>query len=95
MVGIPQNLNTHQDWINAQQYALNGTSENRGALITMLEGIRNTGTIKVLKEGVTAPPEEQTPDDYEDAIDELSPLVLSGLTIEEIDAMIAELQGAL
>jgi hypothetical protein len=47
--------------------------------------------MKVLKAGVTAEPEDQTPDDYEDAPDQASAFAKSGLLDSEIASMIGGL----
>lgn len=92
MRGIPRGFNTKQDWLNAHAYALSGGNEEyKGTLKERLAAFKESGTVLVLKEGVTAPPEEQTPDDFESVQDPGSPLARSGMTAAEIDLLISQL----
>jgi hypothetical protein len=90
MIGIPSNLQSRADWLNAYQYAQDHP-QARPTLKARLEALKASGTMKVLRPGVAKPPEEQTPDDYEDVLDPASPLVLSGLLLTEIETMIRAL----
>lgn len=92
MRGIPRMFGTKQDWLNAHAYALqSGDNDHKMALKARLEALKNTGTVLVLKDGITTDPEEQTPDDFEAVTDPGSPLMRSGLTGAEIDLLISQL----
>lgn len=92
MRGIPRVFNTKQDWLNAHAYALTaGDEEYKGMLKARLDALKETDTVLVLKDGVTTPPEEQTPDDFEPVQDPGSPLARSGMTVAEIDLLISQL----
>jgi hypothetical protein len=90
MVGIPQTLETRQDWQNAFDYAVSHP-EAKPLVRERLRALKNTGTVLVLKAGITKPPEEQGPDDFEPVPDPASSLARSGLSSGEIDGMIAAL----
>jgi hypothetical protein len=64
----------------------------KNELRSRLVALKNTRHIKVLKDGINKPAEEQTPDDYEDALDLASPFVRSGLSEGEVDTMIGALE---
>ena len=92
MKGIPGLLNTKQDWLNAHHYALaQGNSGYKSVLKGRLEALKNTAAVLVLKEGVTAEPEDQTADDFEAVEDQASAFVRTGLSTAEIDLMISQL----
>jgi len=90
MKGIPENMQTKADWENALAYAI----ENEPAKVklkSMMMGLLESRTSKVLKKGVKKPPEEQTSDDFESIDDQASPFNLSGLSQTEIEKMISKL----
>ena len=89
MVGIPDNMNSREDWLNAYQYAINNGGSK--ALRARLEALGATKTMLVLKAGVKKTAEEQTPDDFEAKTDPNSAFALSGLTDDEIASMIGNL----
>jgi hypothetical protein len=94
MTGIPAVLATRQDWLNAYQYAqANPTTELKKSLRDRLIAMKATRYMKVLKAGVVAGPEEQTQDDFEDALDPASPFAQSGLLENEIDQMTGALSA--
>jgi hypothetical protein len=88
MIGIPTVLATRQDWLGTYQYvqAANNAGLKR-QFRDRLTALKATRYMKVLKPGVTAGPEDQTPDDYEDAPDPASAFARSGLLDSEIDSM--------
>jgi hypothetical protein len=88
MVGLPQNLQTRADWINAYQYAVIQNGEQKAVMKNRLQALKETGTMLVLKPGVDKPAEEQTPEDFEPVDDPASPLARSGLSAAEINSMI-------
>ena len=93
MVGLPATLATRQDWLHAHEYV---RQKNNPALKEefrlRLAALNETRGMKILKQGVDKPAEEQTPEDYEDALDPLSPFATSGLSEDEIARMTGELQ---
>jgi len=94
VVGIPQTINTKQDWLNTFNYvaadALN--VDKKKQFVSSLKALKSTGSMLVLKSGAAKKdPEDQTPEDFESVIDPNSSLARSGLTIADIDAMIAQL----
>jgi hypothetical protein len=101
MIGIPRVLATRQDWLNTYHYVQDGGSVGLKAQFReRLEALKKARFMKVPKAGAVpsvpeGSPEGTTPcfqpDDYEDALDPASPLVCSGLIIDEIDQMIGAL----
>jgi hypothetical protein len=91
MYGLPNRLNTKQDWINAVNYAnKNGqTSE----LTARLRELRDHTKIRVLKEGVTKPVEEQADEDYREIDDPGCEKIRLGFTDPEINVLINALEG--
>jgi len=93
MVGIPATLATRQDWLHVFDYVQSmDNAELKGEFRLRLQALKKTRWMKVLKDGVDKPAEDQTPDDYEDAIDPASPFAMSGLAEGELDQMIGDLQ---
>lgn len=93
MIGIPKVFNTKADWMNAHEYAFkSGDDEYKKEMIKLLEGLKDSRFMLVLKQGVTKPPEEHTPEDYEQVEDPGSELLRLGFTIPEIDLLISRLQ---
>jgi hypothetical protein len=92
MIGIPTVLATRQDWLNTYQYVQAANNmELKRQFRDRLTALKTTRYMKVLKAGASAEPEDQTPDDYEDAPDPASAFVKSGLLDSEIDSMIGGL----
>jgi len=93
MVGIPAALANKQDWLHALSYV---QQKNNPALKNefrlRLVALKETRYMKVLRQGVNKPSEEQTPEDFEDVLDPLSSFVRSGLTEGEINKMIGDLK---
>jgi hypothetical protein len=92
MIGIPTVLATRQDWLNTYQYVQ--ASNNAGLkrqFCDRLTALKATRYMKALKAGITAAPEDQSPDDYEDVPDPASSFVRSGLLDGEVDTMIGGL----
>jgi len=94
MVGMSKTLRTKQDWLNTHEYVLSQSDQSAiEELKHRLIALRNSGTMLVLKNGIDKDPEEQTPEDFISVPDPGSQLVRSGLTISEIDEMVAGLSG--
>ena len=93
MVGLPATLATRQDWLHAFEYVRQGNNQTlKDEFVLRLVALNETRYMKILKQGVDKPAEEQTPEDYEDVLDLLSSFVRSGLSGNEITQMIGELQ---
>ena len=91
MRGLPQILQTKDDWINAVSY-VKETGSGKVELTKRLEALKGTKTRLVLKESAKKKKaEDQTPDDYEPELDQASPFVRSGLTDTEIENIITGL----
>jgi hypothetical protein len=90
MKGIPENLQTRQDWLNAYHYALDHP-EAKHNFKHRLEMLLQSRFVKVLKSDVQKSPEELSPDDFEDQEDPRSPFILSGLSESEIKTMLENL----
>jgi hypothetical protein len=91
MVGLPKQLNTKADWLNAVQYAKT-TGEGKATMCTRLLSLKTNTTILVLKAASkNKDSEEQTPEDYEAAIDGGCEKVRLGFTDDEIDELIGGL----
>ncbi|WP_304223138.1 hypothetical protein [Gracilinema caldarium] len=90
MKGIPENLQTRQDWLNAYQYALDHFEAKRN-FKHRLEMLLQSRSVKVLKNDVRKSPEELSPKDFEDQEDPRSPFFLSGLSESEIKSMLEKL----
>jgi hypothetical protein len=88
MIGIPTVLATRQDWFNTYQYVqANNNLEQKRQFRERLIALKETRYMKVLKASASTDPEEQTPNDFEDVLDQASPFVQSGLLENEIDQM--------
>jgi hypothetical protein len=91
MYGVPNRLNTRQDWINAAEYAeKNG---GQAELAARLRELRDNTKMKVLKAGITKAVEEQTDEDYQEIDDLGCEKIRLGFTDAEINAMINKLEG--
>jgi hypothetical protein len=92
MVGLPQNLCTRQDWLNAINYA-KATGTGKGVIRSRLLELKNNTAMLVLKSSAaTKPSEEQTPEDFKPAPDPNCEKLRLGFTDAEIDQYIGELQ---
>lgn len=94
MVGIPQVINTKQDWLNTFNHVVapNANVDLKKQFVSSLKALKNTGSVLVVKAAArNKKPEDQTPEDFESVDDPNSSLIRSGLTIADIDAMIAQL----
>jgi hypothetical protein len=91
MVGLPKQLSTKQDWLNAVNYAKTkngGKAEIKNRLLSL----KTHCTILVLKKASTRKEaEEQTPEDYETAIDPGCEKARLGFADAEIDELIGGL----
>jgi hypothetical protein len=91
MVGLPKQLSTKADWLNAVQYAKttgDGKAVTRGRLLSL----KTNSTILVLKAAsANKDSEEQTPEDYEAALDPGCEKARLGFTDDEIDELIGGL----
>jgi hypothetical protein len=91
MVGLPKQLSTKADWLNAVQYAKT-TGDGKAVMRSRLLSLKTHATILVLKAAsVDKDSEEQTPEDYEAALDPGCEKARLGFTDAEIDELIGGL----
>jgi hypothetical protein len=91
MVGLPKQLNTKADWLNAVQYAKT-TGDGKAVMRGRLLSLKTNSTILVLKTAsANKDSEEQTPEDYEAALDPGCEKARLGFTDNEIDELIGGL----
>jgi hypothetical protein len=91
MVGLPKQLNTKADWLNAVNYAKT-TGEGKAVMRGRLLSLKLNSTIFVLKaSSANKDSEDQTPEDYEAALDPGCEKARLGFTDEEIDELIGGL----
>jgi hypothetical protein len=91
MVGFPKQLSTKADWLNAVQYA-KATGDGKAVLRSRLLSLKTNATILVLKKSsVNKDSGEQTPEDYEAALDGGCEKIRLGFTDTEIDELIGGL----
>jgi len=91
MVGLPNNLLTKKDWLNAVDFAVS-TGQGRDVMIARLNGLKQNTKMNVLKNasaGKSA--EDQTPDDFESVDDPNCEMLRLGFTEAEIDGLIGRL----
>jgi hypothetical protein len=92
MVGLPNNLSTKRDWLNAVEYA-RSTGNGKDVMISRLNGLKQNTKMNVLKTGsVGKPAEEQTPEDFKAVDDPNCEIIRLGFTAQEIDSLIGVLQ---
>jgi len=92
MKGIPKILSTKHDWLNMYEYTLaEGSKTDKETFKKRLNGLKNTGTVLMLKKGVSVLPEEQVSTDFELVTDKGSRLARTNFSIAEIDLMISKL----
>jgi hypothetical protein len=91
MVGLPKQLSTKADWLNAVQYART-TGDGKAVMRGRLLSLKINSTILVLKAAsANKDSEEQTPEDYEAALDGGCEKARLGFTDDEIDELIGGL----
>jgi hypothetical protein len=91
MVGLPKQLSTKADWLNAVNYAKT-TGDGKAAMRGRLLSLKNHSTILVLKKSSAGKDsEDQTPEDYESAADPGCEKARLGFTDTEIDELIGGL----
>ena len=91
MVGLPRQLSTRADWLNAVNYAKT-TGEGKATMQGRLLSLKLNSTILVLKDSsANKDSEDQTPEDYEAALDPGCEKTRLGFTDEEIDDLIGGL----
>jgi hypothetical protein len=91
MVGLPKQLSTKADWLNTVKYA-KATGEGKAAMRGRLLSLKLNSTILVLKaSSAKKDSEEQTPEDYEAALDPGCEKVRLGFTDDEIEELIGGL----
>jgi len=91
MIGLPNNLLTKKDWLNAVEYAIS-TGNGKEVMIARLNNLKQNTTINVLKSasaGKSA--EDQTPDDFESINDPNCEMLRLGFTEVEIDGLVGRL----
>jgi hypothetical protein len=92
MVGLPKQLSTKADWLNAVKYAKT-TGDGKAVMIERLLSLKAHSTILVLKAAsADKDSEEQTPEDYEAALDPGCEKIRIGFTDTEIDELIGGLE---
>jgi hypothetical protein len=92
MVGTPRQLSTKADWFNAVKYTQT-TGEGKAAMRGRLLSLKLNSTILVLKaSSAKKNSEDQTPEDYEAALDPGCEKVRLGFTDDEIDELIGGLE---
>ena len=92
MKGLPKYLRSRKEWEDAVEYAYRNPGQ-RQEMVRRLEALKDASTMLVLSSGAPTDPEEQTPEHFEPVYDHASPLVVSGLSTDEINAMINRLGG--
>ena len=92
MYGLPKELKTKQDWLNAVNYAV-ATGDGKAIMTNRLKELKmNTKYLVLKKESEGKPPEEQTPDDFEFADDPACEKNLLDFSDQEINNLIGELK---
>jgi hypothetical protein len=92
MIGLPKDLKTKQDWLNAVEYA-KSTGEGKAELKNRLMALKNQTTVLVLKAAsIDKLPEEQTEADYEPVPDPACEKLRLGFTDSEINDLIGGLK---
>jgi hypothetical protein len=92
MVGTPRQLSTKTDWLNAVKYA-KAMGEGKAAMRGRLLSLKVNSTILVLKtSSAKKDSEDQTPEDYETALDAGCEKVRLGFTDDEIEELIGGLE---
>jgi hypothetical protein len=92
LVGLPKQLSTKADWLHAVQYAKT-TGNGKAEIQKRLLSLKTHCTILVLKNASKGKDsEEQTPEDYEAAIDPGCEKARLGFTDAEIDELIGGLK---
>jgi hypothetical protein len=91
MVGLPKQLSTKADWLNAVNYAKT-TGDGKAAMRLRLLSLKQNATILVLKKSsANKDSEDQTPEDFEAAADPGAEKIRLGFTDAEIDGLIGGL----
>jgi hypothetical protein len=92
MVGIPKDLKTKQDWLNAIAYA-KSTGEGKAEIKNRLMALKDQTMVLVLKAAsIDKPPEEQTRADYEPVPDPACEKARLGFADSEINDLIGGLE---
>ena len=92
MVGVPKELKTKQDVLNAVSYA-KATGDGKTMLKNRLMEMKANTKVLVLKAASKSkPPEEQTEADFESVNDPACEKLRLGFTDQEINNLIGELQ---
>ena len=91
MVGLPKELKTKQDWLNAINYA-KATGDGKAIMKYRLEELKTNTTVLVLKEtSQDKPSEEQDETDFERVDDPACEKIRLGFTDQEINTLIGGL----
>lgn len=92
MIGLPKQLSTKADWLNAVKYAKT-TGDGKAEMQNRLLSLKTHCTILVLKKASAGKDsEDQTPEDYEAAVDPGCEKARLGFTDAEIDELIGGLE---
>lgn len=91
MKGLPQNLQTRDDWLHAFAY-VRDTGEGKVEFAGRLRALQGTKTRLVLKDSAKKKKaEDQVPADFEPEEDPSSAFALSGLSDADIETMLTKL----
>lgn len=92
MIGVPNDLRTKQDFLNAVESVI-ATGEDKAILIARLEGVKATVTMMELKEsGRSKRADQQLQEDYASVPDPNCEMRRLGFSEEEIDGLIGRLK---
>jgi hypothetical protein len=92
MIGLPNNLSTKKDWLNAVEYAKR-YSAGKDVMIARLNSLKQNTKMNVLKNtSIGKPAEEQTPEDFKSVDDPNCEMLRLGFTGAEIESLIGGLQ---
>ncbi|GHU66507.1 hypothetical protein FACS189447_07500 [Spirochaetia bacterium] len=92
MVGLPKDLFTKEDWLNAVGYA-NSTGQGKSVMIARLNGLKQNIKINVLKQSSAGKDsEELTPEDFEPVDDPNCEIKRLGFSETEINGLIGGLE---
>jgi hypothetical protein len=92
MIGLPGNLFTMEDWLNAVEYA-KAHSTGKDVMVSRLNGLKLNTKMNILKKSsLDKPADEQTPDDFEAVDDPNCEMLRLGFTVAQIENLIGGLQ---
>ncbi|MBN2536369.1 MAG: hypothetical protein JXB88_26030 [Spirochaetales bacterium] len=93
MRGIPEVLNTKDDWLNTYEYVIKkGDTGQKAIFISRLQALKESSTALVLKPDTKKSADELNADDFKKVHDPASSLARSDLEIADINLMIKKLK---